>query len=730
MSHHPCGKSYLPRARKQLLLFMILFLMLPLWAQHSVLRIEDPSGKPLANVKVSYSSQTLFSDDNGIVKIPKEAKSLHFSRLGYMDKLLNTTDIPQNMTIVLSVKAIEHPVIRVSELNHRSQTPALDTRMIHPDTNARAMASAEMLLSESSFASADNKLMGERQTVSLLGSLSRHTLVMLDGVALNSAGEAFDFSKIPPSQIERIEIIKGNASAYGGSSAIGGIVNIITKAPDRPDQAELGVTARAGSYDMLSQEYQLSYMKSRFGVFAQYQHYSAQNDFPYVAWWDPEGSYRRKHNAKTTENLYLKSSYGVGNHNLEYTLSTASFVRELPGPINYLELYDDSRMSGSNWFHTAQYTWAYKQILNELRAFYQSDRSSFRNLEPTNPQNISKYHQDQKNSGLQNSLSLVWDAANLDFLAEATRLRYDFTQFNLVNGEANTLRGDRQNLAFALRGAYKYILGPLDANSQLSLRNDITEGVSHPTWRAEQEISYLAGARIYLGGTLGTAYSLPSLYDMYWIGDSQTIGNPDLKSESSISYSIRAGAEHQLGGLNLALYHNEIDNLIQWRQIFLFGSRWQPFNVGSARIRNLELNGNWNLLKPLSLVGGVTFTEAKDFSLKADGSPSATYGKRLTYTPDLKINLSLKLADTTRSASLNWMHYGEQFSTIDNAIDPLPAYEVWNLDLMHKFQLGKLEAQIDCGLRNLLDKRYEIYAYTPQPGFNWQLGIGMRYTLH
>lgn len=62
-----------------------------------------------------------------------------------------------------------------------------------------------------------------------LGSDSYHTLVLIDGVRLNggSGGDAFT-NFMPLGIIKRIEIIKGPASSAWGS-ALGGVVNIITK---------------------------------------------------------------------------------------------------------------------------------------------------------------------------------------------------------------------------------------------------------------------------------------------------------------------------------------------------------------------------------------------------------------------------------------------------------------------------------------------------------------------
>ena len=58
--------------------------------------------------------------------------------------------------------------------------------------------------------------------------MSRHTLVLLDGVIFNVGQANAQLNEIPVGVIERIEIIKGPASSSWGSS-LGGVINIITK---------------------------------------------------------------------------------------------------------------------------------------------------------------------------------------------------------------------------------------------------------------------------------------------------------------------------------------------------------------------------------------------------------------------------------------------------------------------------------------------------------------------
>lgn len=74
---------------------------------------------------------------------------------------------------------------------------------------------------------------GSAAITNIQSSANNQTLIMVDGVTLNSLGENIaDISSIPARIIERIEIVKGAASA-AWSQALGGVINVITKAPEQ-----------------------------------------------------------------------------------------------------------------------------------------------------------------------------------------------------------------------------------------------------------------------------------------------------------------------------------------------------------------------------------------------------------------------------------------------------------------------------------------------------------------
>ncbi len=70
---------------------------------------------------------------------------------------------------------------------------------------------------------------GAVSSVFLRGGESDYTLVLVDGVQVNQAGGGFDFSALTTDNVERIEIVRGPASAVYGSDAVTGVIHVITR---------------------------------------------------------------------------------------------------------------------------------------------------------------------------------------------------------------------------------------------------------------------------------------------------------------------------------------------------------------------------------------------------------------------------------------------------------------------------------------------------------------------
>jgi iron complex outermembrane receptor protein len=90
---------------------------------------------------------------------------------------------------------------------------------------------------------------GSRATISMRGfggNAQANTLVLVDGRRLNNADLGNpDLNSVSLKDVERIEIMRGSAGVLYGDQAVGGVINIITR---RPDKFHAGLYAGMGSY--------------------------------------------------------------------------------------------------------------------------------------------------------------------------------------------------------------------------------------------------------------------------------------------------------------------------------------------------------------------------------------------------------------------------------------------------------------------------------------------------
>lgn len=88
-----------------------------------------------------------------------------------------------------------------------------------------------------------------------------YTMVLIDGMPIiSSLSTVYGLSGIPNSIVDRIEVIKGPASALYGSEAIGGLINVITKAPANTSRlyVESNLTSHLESNTDLSFRYNIT----------------------------------------------------------------------------------------------------------------------------------------------------------------------------------------------------------------------------------------------------------------------------------------------------------------------------------------------------------------------------------------------------------------------------------------------------------------------------------------
>jgi vitamin B12 transporter len=95
---------------------------------------------------------------------------------------------------------------------------------------SQAPTLVDLLQGESGVEYGRNGGPGSQTSIFLRGQESKSLVVLVDGVRTQTDGGGFlTVTDMPLSQIERIEILRGNAGALYGDAAIGGVINIYTR---------------------------------------------------------------------------------------------------------------------------------------------------------------------------------------------------------------------------------------------------------------------------------------------------------------------------------------------------------------------------------------------------------------------------------------------------------------------------------------------------------------------
>ena len=122
--------------------------------------------------------------------------------------------------------------------------PGSVTIISKEEIERRNIKTVDEALSElkSVFTKRNKGLMDSTSSVRLRGFKGdQYTLILLDGQPLNDAYTGgLEWGMLPVDNIERIEVIRGAASALFGGNAMGGVINIITKTPEKLEASATG----------------------------------------------------------------------------------------------------------------------------------------------------------------------------------------------------------------------------------------------------------------------------------------------------------------------------------------------------------------------------------------------------------------------------------------------------------------------------------------------------------
>ena len=211
---------------------------------------------------------------------------------------------------------------------------------------------------------------GGTTSMFIRGGSASFAKVLIDGIAANDIGGAFDFSQMQTTGVEQVEVLRQANSVIYGSDALTGVVNITTRR-GRTRVPEATYSVDGGNLGTFNNAASLGGTYQRLNYFSEYSHFTTDNDVP-------NNSYRN-HTYAARIGLALGS-----NTDLSGTFRQIDAKAGSPNGINYYGLSDDSSSSDQETYAgvTAQSQWT-DRLQSTVRYGSTGQTSGFFNPTPT-----------------------------------------------------------------------------------------------------------------------------------------------------------------------------------------------------------------------------------------------------------------------------------------------------------------------------------------------------------
>ena len=221
--------------------------------------IDSNTGNPLygVNILIKNTFAGTSTDIYGgftIEHLSEGKYTFSISMIGYKKQIISDVEISVDLLNELAIKlepdVLASPSIVVTATRKEQDVmeSPLSVSVIGPRQIAEksAVSLAKVLTYQPGVNTVKGQLNIRGASGYTLGAGSR-SLLLIDGIPLlGSAAGNINWTVIPTSEIERVEIVKSGGSAMYGSSAMGGVLNIITR--NAPIEPETRVRFKVGMY--------------------------------------------------------------------------------------------------------------------------------------------------------------------------------------------------------------------------------------------------------------------------------------------------------------------------------------------------------------------------------------------------------------------------------------------------------------------------------------------------
>lgn len=541
---------------------------------------------------------------------------------------------------------------------------------------------------------------GAGQDLYIRGANSNQSLILIDGMPVNSLdmyGSALRY--FSTFDIDRVEVLRGNASSLYGANALGGVVHFITKTPEK----DLKIKALAGYGSYSARQFAASaaggndVLRAKLSVNHEATHgFSAQR---YATGRDADDDAFRNTGIAAALHLLPNDSHELGAR-FRYQSGTAHYDS---GSFYGTNTYDDrADFDHSLWqvFSKNQLTTLWHSTLTV--GGMKDSQKSFSAYNTAGDKQVLERTQ----IAWQNDVELP--LGNLVFLLEYQKEKGEFATEHAFKNPHNTAAMLGWN-AKAGRHAW-----------QVEVRGDRHSAYkNHGTWNAAYAFDLTNEWRAR--ASVGTAFRAPTLYELYAENSAYLLkANPDLKPEKSTNAELGIAWHKGENELSATYFYNRVKNLIGYVTAADWTGSYQNTNRAKLNGLSLSWSGQYSGFKTFA---HYDFLNAKNRDT----------GKRLARRAQQSFKTGASYDFGKFLAGAEWFLSADRF--YDNAEQHhLGGYGL--LNLFGEWRFNRF-AVLDLRLNNVLDKRYELalvgvdangkrYPYNTA-GFNAFLSVRINY---
>jgi outer membrane cobalamin receptor len=574
------------------------------------------------------------------------------------------------------------------------------------------------------------------KTLSLNSTQSEHTLILLNGVKLNSRQNAqFDLGLIQTDEISRVEISKGGASSLYGTEAIGGIVNIITKRENNKKPFGLEINSSLGSFGFkrifVKGMSRLETGKSsNTNISFSYSNESARNNYDYN-FFDGLNIIRKERGNSD----YKRNSINV---NLDYRHDQSSAISFFTF-YNYMDRGVPSPDAGISVSMGRQIDRDLLSTVNFNKSFYGSNEL---NVLFSYKYSLINFF-DPKAAWLSEPLNSFYKLTSYIGTAE---FKHEYFKSNEIDFgydlSYNTISSNETEPGKSLQAAL-FAAGKMEFSGKVlssiivypSIRYDYYSNIERknvPTGKMGLNVKPFKNIDLSLKSSFGNNFAAPTFNELYW----KELGNKNLLPERSVCfdagvyYSFNLLAENQL---EVSYFNINTTDRIVWTPDE-YGV-WRPVNIGKVKSEGIDISLKSSLKLSKSFNTEFSFNYNYGVALKKneDFEGDVTFDKQLIYIPQEYAKSIFTFGFNPESEllklfSLNFFYTftGKRFIDQENT-KFVPYYELIDANVFSTLNAFNTEIFIKFIVNNITNKDYQVVPGYPMPLRNYKFQIGIKY---